>query len=187
MTFRFLALLGLAVILTPTAFHSSATAQSLTGDWEVASGLLHGKLIPDNVVQTMSLSLTEDTFMAKSGNLSSNGSFTNNDSTSPAQITFSINEGDDSGRELKGIWRMDGNSLRITFSENGSFPTSFDSSADNKYLTLNYRPGSGANTSRGSLANNRRDPSGGRSRRGQRETGKPSKPVTDGNNGAVPQ
>lgn len=192
MTIRSLALLGLAVLLLPTAFTSSAEAQSYNGDWEVASGLLYGKLIPDNVVQTMTLNLAEDTFTAKSGNLTSKGSLSSDDSTSPAQITFTINGGDDSGRELKGIWRMDGNSLRITFSEDSEYPTSFDSSADNKYLTLNYRPNSGRNTDRGNLANNNnnnnaRNRSRARNQPGARPRTAPTAPTESGAQGALPQ
>ena len=153
------------------AFSTAAEAQSITGEWEVAGGAMYGKLIPSNVVYTMTLTITGDKFTANSGNLTSTGIVTADDQATPGQITFKIENGDDPGRELKGIFKFEGRNLMITFSETDEFPVAFESTADNGNLALSYQ----ASTGRRSLA--KQDDNAGRNvagnRRGPATRGRP--------------
>ena len=151
-------ILSVGVAIAMLAFATSSFAQSMNGTWEVTGGTMHGKSIPSNVAYTMVLKVADNSFVADSGNLSSSGKVTANPQAALKQITFVIENGDDPGRELKGIYKFEGQAMTITFSAGGQFPTSFDSTADNKYLTLNYQIGTGRNQGSSGVARNRPAP-----------------------------
>ena len=150
-----------ALLVISMVAPAMVSAQAMNGKWEVAGGTLHGKTIPSNVAYNMLLDISNTSFTANSGNLSSNGTITANPQISPAQVTFKIDGGDDSGRELKGIYKFEGQTMTITFSESSDFPADFNSTADNKYLTLTYQPSTGRatnnrNSGRGQIAGGNR-------------------------------
>ncbi len=144
---------AIAIVAIP-AFTTNLVAQSMNGSWEVTGGTLHGTAIPANVAFTMTIQVAGNTFVANSGNMNSAGTVTANLQASPQQVTFKIDTGNDPGRELRGIYKFEGQAMTITFSETDQFPDTFESTADNKYLTLNYQIGTGRNT--GGVAGNRR-------------------------------
>jgi len=167
---------AIALVAIP-AFSATTCAQSMNGTWEVTSGTLYGKPIPANVAFTMTLQVADNTFVAESGNLSSSGEISANPQANLKEVTFKINNGDDPGRELKGIYKFEGQSMTITFSEDDQIPSSFDSTAENKYLTLNYQIGTGRNA--GGIAQNRnRQPA-------QNATAPPKANLNTGNQGAA--
>jgi uncharacterized protein (TIGR03067 family) len=137
------AAVALAMMAVPLV---AQTAPSLNGNWTITNGTLHGQPVPANVLSVMSLNITNSDFVAKSGNLNSTGSITVNAQANPAQLDFAITGGADQGRRLKAIYRLENAVLTITFSENDQYPAGFDSSADNKYLTLVYGQGTGNST-----------------------------------------
>ncbi|MEM7453450.1 MAG: TIGR03067 domain-containing protein [Planctomycetota bacterium] len=126
-------------IALPAMMTVAAQAQSMDGQWKVNAGTIYGKQIPTYVLDAMQLNVTGSQFTAMSGNMESTG--TVNLNVQAGQLTFNIGDGDDSGRELKALYQLQGTLLRITFSETGEFPTSMDSTEENKYLALTYTPG----------------------------------------------
>jgi uncharacterized protein (TIGR03067 family) len=120
-------------------------AQSLDGQWSVAGGMMHGKTVPAGPLASMSLSISGAKFEAKSGGMVSSGALGANTLASPAQLEFSIDTGADQGRKVKAIYEVQNQELKIAFSETDEYPTSFESSEQNKYLVLSYKS-AGAST-----------------------------------------
>lgn len=127
-----------ATVLCVGILSVTAQAQTLTGNWNVVEGTLHGVPVPASILKAMALNLSQTSFSATSQSLNSSGTYTVNNAANPAQIVFTIDAGADNGRELKGIYQLQNGSLQITFSESAEFPTEFSSSAGNKYLALTY-------------------------------------------------
>ncbi len=120
---------------------TTCQAQSMNGQWRVESGMIYGKQVPQHILDAMQLDVTNNEFKAASGNMDSAGTLIANPQASPFQATFAIDNGDDTGRELKAIYQFEGGNLIITFGEGEHFPTGFESTEENKYLTLTYAAG----------------------------------------------
>lgn len=113
-------------------------AQSLNGQWKIIEGVMAGQTVPSDTLAAMSLNLNRKTFEAKSGSANSSGTLTNNPHSTPSQLVFQINQGADSGREIKAIYQHIGGNMQIAFSQTGEFPKDFESNSDNKNLLLTY-------------------------------------------------
>ena len=123
------------------------SAQSLNGEWTVASGKMDGQTVPTNALASMKLSINSTSFSAVSGSLTSSGTLGANSLATPAQLVFTIDNGADKGNKVNAIYKIANGELTITFSKDGSFPSGFDSTAGNKFLQLVYRQaGNAGNT-----------------------------------------
>ena len=131
----------LAVIAVATLLTIPAMGQSLNGEWTVASGTMDGQTVPANALTSMKLTINSANFSAVSGSLTSSGTLGANSLASPAQLVFTIDNGADSGNKVNAIYKFNNDELTITFSKGGSFPSGFDSTAENKCLQLVYRQG----------------------------------------------
>jgi uncharacterized protein (TIGR03067 family) len=124
------------------------SAQTIDGDWSVTDGEYAGDKVPQSALDEMSLKLSRNTFDAKSGDVTSKGKITNQSRSRPPQLIFKIDTGNDAGREIKAIYEMTGEVLKIAFSMNGEFPEDFSSNADNNNLVLTYKNNNPATASR---------------------------------------
>jgi len=148
-------------------------AQSIDGNWAVQSGVLNGKKVPDIALTSMALNINSTKFEARSGSFASMGTISANTLVLPAQIEFSIENGADTGRKLKAVFALENGQLKVTFSQDDQFPTSFESTDANRYLALIYAPGqatsatntSASTTSTPPVAENQLPPKAGKNRR----------------------
>lgn len=127
-----------AVALISLASSAFGQIVALDGSWQPERGTMHGEVVPTSALQVMSLVVSSGTFKASSGSLSSTGRM-NQAGYLANQFDLNIETGSDQGRLIKAIFKVENQTLTITFSETGEFPTTHDSSADNKYLTLIYK------------------------------------------------
>ncbi len=111
---------------------------ALDGSWQPERGTMHGEVVPTSALGVMALVVSNGTFKASSGSLSSTGRM-NQTGYLSNQFDLNIEGGADQGRLIKAIFKVENQMLTITYSESGEFPITHDSSADNKYLTLIYK------------------------------------------------
>ena len=121
--------------------NSPLQAQTLQGDWQPFEGHLNGQVVPADNIALMSLKIEQGRFDAKSGDLMSNGNLQVFDQVVPAQVVFSIDSGDDAGREIKAIYTLSGSQLTIVFSQTDEFPSDFVSTPTNRNLVMKYNKG----------------------------------------------
>ena len=114
-------------------------AQSIDGDWKITSGEFAGTAIATEALSAMSLKVTRGNFDAKSGESQSSGKVTFQSGSTPAQMTFTIQGGDDANREIKAIYQLNSTNLKIAFSKSGNYPTNFQTTKENNVLLLTYK------------------------------------------------
>ncbi len=130
---------GISLVLVPqVTFGQSIT--ELNGNWSVVQGTLAGTPVPNDALNSMSLSFTDGNFQAKSGSLQSGGSIAVA-VAGTTQLNFTINSGNDAGKTIKALYRLENGSLTITFSQDDQVPSSHNSTAANNYCSLVYRAG----------------------------------------------
>lgn len=128
---------GMLVFVTLGA--SAVLAQpQLDGTWVPQRGVMHGEVVPMNALQSMTLIFSSGSFKASSGAMSSTGRV-DQFGYEANQFDLQIQQGTDQGRLIKAIFKIEGPSLTITFSETDQFPTGYDSTVENRYLTLVYQ------------------------------------------------
>jgi uncharacterized protein (TIGR03067 family) len=150
--------LAVGFLVTGFVLPCVAQAQSLDGNWVVKSGILDGKLVPDIALTSMVLNVTSTKFEARSGSFSSLGTLAANALASPAQLEFTIDSGADAGRKLKAIYALENGQLKVTFSQDDIFPSTFDSTESNRYLSLVYALGQAASTASNTSAGSSETP-----------------------------
>jgi uncharacterized protein (TIGR03067 family) len=112
--------------------------QTLEGEWTPMEGQINGQTVPADVIGMMSLKISQDRFDAKSGDLMSQGKLMMGTGSSPAQIVFVIDGGNDTGREIRAIYSLVNQQLTIAFSQSGEFPTDYVSTETNRVLVMKY-------------------------------------------------
>ncbi len=136
-------------LVVATLVYQSAEAQTLNGDWRVISGVVDGQRVPTASLAVMRLKIDSAHFSAVSGNLTSEGTVSANVLPNPAQLTFTIEKGADAGNQIFAIYKLDANSLTITYSRDKSFPISFESTPQNRYIQLVYSTGAATGATAG--------------------------------------
>lgn len=142
-------ILTTVTLVVASLVHQSVDAQTLNGDWRVISGVVDGQRVPTASLAAMRLKIDSAHFAAVSGNLTSEGTVSANVLPNPAQLTFSIEKGADAGNQIFAIYKLDANSLTITYSRDKSFPTTFDSTPQNRYIKLVYSTGAATGATAG--------------------------------------
>lgn len=135
---------GIAVAAMVSFLAGVSHAQSLTsleGEWKPVTGTLHGQTVPATAFNSMKLIFSSGTFSAESGGLVSTGTV-EADASGANRLKFTITAGADTGRTLSALYRVDGTTLSIVFSETQSFPDAFQSTPANRYLVMIYQLGS---------------------------------------------
>jgi len=131
----------LVAVVLSLCFVSMVSAQlrAIEGDWEITEAMVSGQEVPSDILSTMKLKITSGNFDAKSGNSMSKGVISDVSRSSPQQILFKINDGADSGREIKAIYELKNQNLTIAYSQSEDFPTEFTSTKENRFLVMTYK------------------------------------------------
>lgn len=132
----------IVAILMSLCFVSMVSAQlgAIEGEWEITGATVSGQEVPSDILSTMKLNIKRTSFDAKSGNSASKGKISKVGKASLKQLLFKINQGADSGREVKAIYKKEKEDLMmIAYSQSEDFPTEFTSTKDNRILVMTYK------------------------------------------------
>lgn len=117
----------------------SGQLNNIEGDWEITEAMVSGQEVPSSILSSMKLKINRGNFDAKSGSSMSKGKISNAGGSSPKQILFTINDGADNGREIKAIYELQNQNLKIAYSQSDDFPTEFTSTKANRFLVMTYK------------------------------------------------
>ncbi len=90
--------------------------EKLAGVWTCVSGTNDGKPLPEEIVKQLKLTLTPDRYKTEKGTvLLFDGIYTIDNDQQPKHIDITAPEGEQAGKTSKGIYALDGDSLRMCY------------------------------------------------------------------------
>jgi uncharacterized protein (TIGR03067 family) len=127
---------------TLTAGSTSAAddLQKLQGKWEVAGGEVNGSAIPESDIPTITLTITDKSYLVERDGSTDRGSFSVDPSKQPKQMDIQPGSGDDAGNQLLAIYELGVDSFKVCYAAAGEDrPKSFATEPDSRRLTINYK------------------------------------------------
>jgi uncharacterized protein (TIGR03067 family) len=114
-----------------TANYETTVANQLRGTW-VAVSLEHGgkQEAPPNG-EELTFTFDGGKLIIKESRRTEEGSYTTNDTKNPMEIDLIPSKNVPKEATIKGIYRIDGDTLKLAFTRGGARPTRFDAKDDN--------------------------------------------------------
>jgi len=131
----------LAVVLTMTAFAAESIGddKAIQGRWKPVTAQLGGQPMPDAILKTISLKLTDGKYEAFVGDEPDRGTYSLDSGSSPKGMTVVGTEGPNRGRTFPAIYELNGDTLRICYDLSGAKrPSEFKSLPGTKLYLVTY-------------------------------------------------
>ena len=110
------------------------------GTWQVITAKAAGEALPDTLVKTMLLTLTETTYTVSVAGTPDKGIVEVDESASPPRLTITGTDGPNAGSTIKAIYALNGDDLTIAYDRSGeAFPEDFESRAGKNDFVAVYR------------------------------------------------
>ena len=141
-------LVAVLFFLAPVmAFAQEATKQEdsewkdLNATWQPVKMQMAGNDFPSEQIQSIKLTLKDGEYTMKMiGGVEESGKVElgEGDDDKPAAMDISIEEGQNKGKTIKAIFKIEEEKLIVCYAMTGDRPTEFESTKDNGYLFLEY-------------------------------------------------
>jgi uncharacterized protein (TIGR03067 family) len=137
---RYVTLLAvMALASTGLCADQKPAKDSLSGSWTLTSGVMSGEKMTEEVRLSVHLMLRNGKYIAKVGEDTDQGTFTVDNSKTPAQITMVGTKGPNQGKTILAIFELDNGTLKICYDLSGkAFPEKFESKPDTKLFLATY-------------------------------------------------
>ncbi len=102
---------------------SRTELDKLQGTWQLVSGTVDGRALPDDEVRRTQIVTRGNTFVfpnAAGVGTSARGTFTVNPDTTPKQVDSTATDGPNAGRVSRGLYEVSGDNQRTAFGPPGS-------------------------------------------------------------------
>ena len=128
-TFFVVAFILLQAVVVQSEDKGKDDTDKLTGVWKCVSGVNDGKMLPEDIVKQLKLTLTKDKYKAEKGAaLLFEGVYKIDAHQQPKHIDITAPEGDQAGKTSKGIYTLEGDTLKMCYSNSdGDRPKKFES------------------------------------------------------------
>ena len=132
-TIAVLAVLGMLLTAKLAVVHAKGEGDTdkLQGSWTVAAGEKAGQNAPPEGLKAVRMTFTGAKFTWKTGQDVTEGTFSLDATKTPKEITMSAE-----GKKLAGIYRLDGDELKICMGRGDDRPSDFATKAGAKTLLL---------------------------------------------------
>jgi uncharacterized protein (TIGR03067 family) len=122
----------------PAGKDTEAPRDNLLGTWSVTSVEMHGKEAPGAAAFIKGeWAVTADTFKFKLGNDAVTWTYTRDVAKRPGEIELTATSGPEKGQTLKGIYKVEGDRLRMCFGKER--PTAFATGPDQESVLMLFR------------------------------------------------
>jgi uncharacterized protein (TIGR03067 family) len=116
---------------------ANADQEKLLGNWTVVSGQEDGKALPPEKVKGSQVVITKETLTCQEETQKRVMTYKVDSSTTPKQIELTTIEGSDKGKTSHGIYALDGDALKICFTQPGNDrPKEFTSKEGSKAMSF---------------------------------------------------
>jgi uncharacterized protein (TIGR03067 family) len=132
-TIAVLAALGMLLTAKLAVVHAEGEGDTdkLQGSWTVSSGEKAGRKAPPEELKGIRLTFTGGKFSWKTGENVTEGTFSLDATRTPREISMSAE-----GKKLAGVYKLDGDELKICVGQGDDRPTEFATKAGAKTLLL---------------------------------------------------
>jgi uncharacterized protein (TIGR03067 family) len=132
--------LCLTVVASLTALAAEPPdANAIQGSWTPVKAELTGQPMPDAVLKTISLKLTDGKYEVHVGSQPDNGTYALDDATNPKSITVTGTDGPNRGKTFPAVYELKGDTLRICYDLSGvKRPAEFKSVPGTKLYLVTY-------------------------------------------------
>jgi uncharacterized protein (TIGR03067 family) len=111
----------------------------LNGGWTLASGVMAGEKMTDEVRKSVRLMLRNGKYTAKIGEDTDQGTYTVDKSKTPATMTLVGTGGPNKGKTMLAIYELDNGTLKICYDLSGkAFPADFESKPKTHLFLATY-------------------------------------------------
>jgi uncharacterized protein (TIGR03067 family) len=112
---------------------------ALNGDWALATGLKSGEKMSVEVRKSSYLLLKNGKYTAKVGDQLDEGTYTVDESKTPATLTLVGTSGPNKGKTMLAIFELDKKKLKVCYDMTGkAFPSDFESNPDTHLFLAIY-------------------------------------------------
>jgi len=112
----------------------------LDGTWNPIEAHLNGELLPEDIISSMTLSVTGDKYVVKVGNEPDKGTIKYYPYSIPMGLDIIGEEGPNKGKTIKAIYKHTGGYLFICYNlYSEERPKNFTSTPQNKYYLVRYK------------------------------------------------
>ena len=113
---------------------------SLFGKWQVITAKAAGQALPEALVNTMQLTLTQTTYTVSVAGTPDKGTVEVDESAAPPRLTITGTDGPNAGSRIKAIYELRGDDLTIAYDRSGeAFPEDFESRAGRNDFVAVYK------------------------------------------------
>lgn len=117
-------ILGFLASLLLALAPDGSDRDKLQGEWRAESVVRGGEKLPEEEIKSVSLSVKDDRWTVMIGGREEKGKFMEDAAKKPKEITFAS----DDGTERKGLYEVEGDTLKVCVSQPGEArPTELDS------------------------------------------------------------
>jgi uncharacterized protein (TIGR03067 family) len=115
--------------------------ENLEGSWDCVSAVVNGQALPEAVVQSLLLTLTDTRYVTRRGDqVLFDSTYTTDAAQEPKRINMVGTEGALAGKEAEGIYVLEGDSLTMCYTMPGKpRPVAFDSPAGSEAYLIKWR------------------------------------------------
>jgi uncharacterized protein (TIGR03067 family) len=129
----------LSLVPLATFATDSPDQKSIQGGWTPVKAELGGKPMPEKILKTISLKLTNGSYEVSADGHADSGTYTVDTSTKPKGMTVIGTEGPNKGRTFPCIYELEHDSLRICYDLSGTKrPSEFKTSPGTKLYLVTY-------------------------------------------------
>jgi uncharacterized protein (TIGR03067 family) len=132
-------LIILAVASTGLCADPKPAKDPLSGGWTLASGVMAGEKMSDEVRKSIRLMLRNGKYTAKVGDETDEGTYTVDKSKTPPTMTLVGTSGPNKGKTMLAIFEVDKGTLKVCYDMTGkAFPSDFESKPDSHLFLATY-------------------------------------------------